>query len=70
MWEGLEGRTCTETQNCSQNERQFRMLPLNVGTSSFGSFTPLLSEAGSEVVMQDEILLLIATHVSKGYFSR
>ena len=38
------GRLCTDTQNCSQKDLQWRILVSKVGTSSLGSFTPFLSE--------------------------
>ena len=48
--------------------------PSKVGTSSFGSFTPLLSETGGgeaiEVGVEDESFLLISTEESKMSFSR
>ena len=69
-----EERSCTETRNCSQKERQLRMFPSKVGTSSFGSFTPLLSETGEgeaiEVGVEDESFLLISTEESKTSFER
>ena len=66
-------RSCTDTWNCSQKERQFRMFPSKVGTSSFGSFTPLLSEVGEEPVergLENESLFLIPTEELKTSFSR
>ena len=33
-------------QNCSQKDLQFKISPSNVGTSSLGSLTPLLSDGG------------------------
>ena len=67
-------RSCTETQNWSQKEHQFRMFPSKVGMSSFGSLTPLLSEEkwvepiGGGV--EGERFLLISTEESKTSFSR
>ena len=51
--EGLLSERCarswTEIQNCSQKDLQFRASPSNVGTSSLGSLTPLLSDGRVEV---------------------
>ena len=67
-------RLCTATRNCSQKERQFRMFPSKVGTSSFGSFPPLLSEVTREEPvergLEDESFFLILTEESKTSFSR
>ena len=43
-----------DTRNCSQKECQFRMFPSKEGTFSFGSFTPLPSEAAGEEPVEKE----------------
>ena len=43
-----------------QNDHQFRMLPSNVGTSSLGSLTPLLSGV--------EIKVLEGQHAENNFF--
>ena len=67
-------RSCTETRNCSQKERQFKMFPSNVGKSNFGNFTPLWSgaegEDPAEGELESESLLLTSTKESNTCFSR
>ena len=49
------GQSCTNTQNCSQKDLQWRILPSKVGISSLGSFTPLPleDEVGESVLCDD-----------------
>ena len=67
-------RSCTDTRNCSQKEHQLRMFQSKVGTSSFGTFTPLPSEAAGEEPVEKEpegkSFLLTSTEESKTSLSR
>lgn len=47
-------RSCTVMLNCSQKVLQFKIVPSNVGTSSFGSLTPLESLTDEEDVDERE----------------